>query len=81
MNAVDTLVGKIVDAIVNPILTLFFVLSVLLFLFGMIRFLFNRVSAKEQEDGKQHMIWGVVGMAIMVSAWAIVNLLQATLTP
>jgi len=42
------------------------------FLFGVSQ------GSDKKEDGKQHMLWGVIGMFIMVAAMAIIRLILNT---
>ncbi len=63
--------------ILNPILGLLFAVGTLMFVFGIVEFMFglsNEGSGKK-EDGKRHMLYGLVGMFIMASSWAIVKLI------
>lgn len=75
---VDTFVDKIVSNIVNPLIGLIFAGALIYFMYGVVEFVLNRDKDEKRTEGKQHMIWGVVGMAIMVSAFGIINLLMST---
>ena len=76
---VCTFVGKISVAIINPLLALFFAAGLLLFVWGIIEFLGGlSEDSEKKEDGKRHMLWGVIGMFIMVAALAIINLITNT---
>ncbi len=76
----EPIVAKIVEVIVNPILTLMFILAILLFLWGIFRFVSNDEGATGREQGKQNMIWGVVGLLIMVSAYGIIAFIKTSLS-
>lgn len=78
-NAIATLSNNIVNALVNPILILLFVVGLLVFTFGIVEFLWSLSSGGENKDsGKRHMVYGLVGMFVMVSAYAIVMLIKQT---
>lgn len=79
MDRVDIYIQKILDVVVNPLLTMLFAVAVLIFLFGMVRFLANMDNEEIKTAGKRHMVFGVAGMAIMVSAYAIVAVIQNTI--
>ena len=70
------IIKKVNDAILTPIIVLLFALAVAYFLFGLMKFILNQDSEEDQAAGKQHMLWGVVGLAIMVSVWGILNLIS-----
>ncbi len=82
MNATD-LTKALSTYIVNPLLLLLFAVGLLVFIFGVVEFLFNLNvggggEGTNKNNGKQHMLWGVFGMFVMASALAILNLLQGT---
>lgn len=75
----DNLVGAISDVIIEPLIWLIFTIATLYFLFGLVKFILSRDNQTERKKGQSHMFWGIVGMAIMVSAWGIINLIIGTL--
>lgn len=77
MQNLTQLAGKMVSAILNPILGLFFAVGTLVFVFGIVEFMLGLAneSLDKKEAGKQHMLYGLIGMFVMVSAWAIVALI------
>jgi len=78
-SAFDTLLSKILSNVVTPIIYLLFALAVVYFLLGMIKFLQNVDNVQKRAEGQQNMIWGVVGIFIMVSAKGIINVILSTL--
>ncbi len=69
---------------INNLLTQFyavlFILVTVYFFWGVVQFVRSSASGgKEMEEGKQHMIWGIVGMAVMLGAWGIVRILQSVI--
>ena len=77
MNGVEQLVGKFVEVIINPLLALIFAAGLLVFVYGIVEFLWglsNETDAKN--TGKKHMFWGVVGMFVMVAAYAIIAIIK-----
>lgn len=71
-----TIIQKVNDAILTPIIVLLFALATGYFLFGLMKFIMNQDNDEAQSEGKKHMLWGVVGIAIMVSVWGILNLIN-----
>lgn len=74
----EQIVERFTNAIVNPALALLFTVGLLVFAWGVIEFLIglNISESDKKEEGKKHMLWGVVGMFIMVSAWAILGIID-----
>lgn len=80
MGNVDALVSKVTVAIINPILALLFAAGLLVFMWGIVQFLIGLSGDSEsKDDGKRHMLWGVIGMFVMVAAVAIVNLVASSI--
>lgn len=77
---VGELIGKVNQVIINPLITFLFALAVIIFLFGMVKFLANRnTSSDAASEGKKSMIWGIVGMMIMASVFGILEFIANTL--
>ncbi len=75
----QTIVNNLTNAIVNPLILLLFSAGLLVFFWGVIEFLFslNMSGESSKEDGKKHMLWGLVGMFVMVSAYAIIGFIAS----
>ncbi len=81
--AVDTtafahVVDPIIVHVVYPILELLFGLAILFFVWGVLQLVFGGDDAEKRGRGKLTMIWGTIGMAIMVSAWGIIYMVSNT---
>ena len=65
-----------VDFVLEYINILVYILSLLTFLvfvWGLTMFIFNADSATNNKKGKDLMIWGIVGLFIMLSVWGIIE--------
>ncbi len=71
--------AKVASEIINPLILFLFALAVVFFLWGMLEFLLNQQSDEKKTTGKSHMIWGIVGIAIMMGVWTILNIILNTL--
>ena len=68
-----------VSYIIDPTLMVLFTAGFLLFVYGIVEFMYAMAKGGTAgEEGKQHMIWGVVGMVIMSSVWGIIGLINNT---
>ena len=68
-----TLAQGFTDAIWGSVVPLLFSLCFLVFLWGIAKFISNAGDAKTHQDGKMMMIWGLVGLFVMVSYLAILR--------
>ncbi len=75
MTSVSSFVSVISTNIINPILELIFASGLLLFLVGVVQFLIALYQGNNdvKKKGQQHLLWGVLGMFVMLSAVAILH--------
>jgi|SRR3989344_3238644 len=78
MEQATLIVQKVVQYIVNPAIMVVFSFGLLIFVFGLVEFLLALSKGGDVKDGRQHMLWGVLGMFIMVSVFGIIRLLSDT---
>ena len=75
MDALITFVGKVVDLIINPFIVLLFTAALFLFFLGMVQFILGASDETKRHMGKRHMVWGVIGLFIMVGVFGIMAVL------
>lgn len=71
------LADRLSNVIINPILALLFAVALLVFFWGIFQFIWGSQSETKNE-GKMHLLWGILGMFIMVVAYTILRLIQNT---
>ena len=75
---VDSFVRSVNANIINPLIIFLFALAVAYFLFGVFKFIANQENEEKKTEGKQHMLWGIVGITIMMGVFAILNIIMTT---
>jgi uncharacterized membrane protein YidH (DUF202 family) len=78
-SALSAFIGKVDTYIINPLIALLFALAIVYFLYGCLEFIMNQENEEKKTTGKGHMLWGVVGIVIMVGVFAILNLITHTI--
>lgn len=78
MQATSDLIGRFVTYILNPIILVVFAAGFFLFMWGLVKFMWSLNSGKPDAEGKSHMLWGIVGMVVMVSVEGIVLMIDST---
>ena len=73
------IVGKVNQYKINPLIILLFVLALVYFLYGLVEFLSSANAEKDRTLGKDHMLWGIFGMFIMISVFAILKIIANTI--
>ncbi len=74
MSATASFIARVNDALINPLIALIFVAALLYFLWGLFMFISTAGEDTKRAEGKQHMLWGIIGMVIMVSVFAILRI-------
>lgn len=74
------LLQNILDNIVNPFITLLVAVAIIYFLYGVFKFVQNAASSDERKSGGMNMLWGAVGLFIMITAYGILNLILGTIS-
>lgn len=49
------------------------------FVYGLALYLINGDNESKRSEGRQFILWGAIGIAVLVSVWAIVNIMLSTL--
>lgn len=76
--SIGTLLGKISQYILNPIIVLGFVVATIVFFYGIVKFIANADSDAERETGKRSIVYGLVGLFIMLSVYGILHFVLNT---
>lgn len=76
-----TLLNNIKTQILNPIILLFLGVALLIFLYSLVIFFLEKDSASSnRKELYNRMIWGVIGLAIMVSVFGIMQFIVSTIS-
>jgi len=75
----DGFIRNVESMIIDPIIGLLFALAIVYFLYGVFEFLSNQANEEKKTTGKSHMIWGVIGITIMMGVWTILSIVLNTL--
>jgi hypothetical protein len=65
--------SKLTDAIIGPVVTLVVALAVVLFMWGVFELIKGAGDPEVRQKGQQHILWSVVGLAIMFSVYGILR--------
>jgi len=81
MLTTTVIAQRLTNLIINPLIALVFAAGLLVFFWGVIEYLLalNANGSASKEDGKRHMLWGLIGMFVMVAAYALFNFLVSNI--
>lgn len=76
--AAQGIVSRIEDAILFPLMTLLVSVALLVFMWGVFEYIRGGDSDTARAKGRMHMLYGVIGFVVMVSAYAILKIAAGT---
>jgi FtsH-binding integral membrane protein len=74
----DTVLLRINYYIINPLIRILFAVAFVIFVAGVIQYVLKRDSIDAKEQGRKHIMWGLIGLAIMTSVFFIIRILTST---
>jgi len=78
-DAFDTVLFRINANIVNPAIEFAFIIATVIFLWGVFQFIAGANDKDKRQEGKDHILWGIVGFVIMFGVYGIINILANSL--
>jgi uncharacterized ion transporter superfamily protein YfcC len=76
--AAENLVKNISGVIVNPLIILMFTFALVGFLWGVREYVSGADNPETRAKGTQHIMWGIIGMALMFMSFTIVRIVLNT---
>lgn len=73
-----SLVAKLESAILFPLMTLLSAAAFLIFLWGAYQFVLGAEDGSAREEGRRHMLYGIIGLLIIISAYGILKIAAGT---
>jgi TRAP-type C4-dicarboxylate transport system permease small subunit len=74
MSALNSFLDKVVAQIINPIILLLGAGAFIVFIWGVFEFILNAGNEDKRSEGKQAIMWGLIGLVIIFGAYGIINL-------
>lgn len=78
MEALSGFIARVVSLIIQPLVVLVFTAGVAYFVWGIAMYIWNADNADERKKGTQHLLWGVLGVVIMVGVIGILRIVTST---
>jgi hypothetical protein len=71
VEVAQSFMDRINEVILYPLITLLLAVALLIFLWGAFQFVLGANNPSAREAGQKHILYGIIGMVVMVSAYAI----------
>lgn len=75
----DNILTRVNTYILNPLIEFMFVVAFAYFLWGVLQYFLYQDSEDSRKIGKNHILWGLVGLLIMTGFWGIIQIIAGTL--
>lgn len=62
----------------KTVIPLLFAIAMVIFIWGVVQFVINGDDAEKKEKGRTFMIWGIIGLTVMVGMWGLVGVVART---
>lgn len=75
-------VGEFITFLIGPLTYLIYILfsvAILVFFWGIVVFIAHAGDERKVEEGKGFIVWGIVGIFVLVSIWGILGYIQSSL--
>lgn len=77
--SVGTLMQSINRVIINPVILLMFSIAIVYFLYGVVQYLISPDDEELRTTSKSHMLYGIIGIFIMMSVFGIMRVIMNSL--
>jgi len=71
-------VARVNEVLLVPVILFLMALAFMWFLWGLAVYVFKADNETERATGRKHMLWGIVGLLVMISALTIIRIGLAT---
>ena len=72
------IIDSFAEIIGQSLVTLLFGMALAAFIWGVIRMVIAQGDQNKREEGKKWLVWGILGMFIIVGLWGIIGFLSST---
>jgi len=78
LTTAQSFVGEFNRIILFPVIALLFAVALLVFMWGCYLYIIKAGEPAARAEGQKHIMWGIIGMFIMLSAYAILAIAANT---
>lgn len=78
LTETGTLITR-VGELIQSLITIVGALALLVFMWGLVKFIFSQGNETAKTEGKKVMVWGLIALFVMVSVWGIIGFIQSDL--
>ena len=72
------ILGLVLGIINGLLVPLLFAVAFIIFLYGVFKYFIKDAASADKSEGARFILYGILGFAIMISVWGLVNLVVGT---
>jgi hypothetical protein len=76
---ISVLIDRVSNYVLNPVIALLFALALVYFFWGVTELIRGAEEDAARTKGQQHILWGLIGMLIMVGVGGIIAIIKNTI--
>lgn len=80
LTVLNNFLSKVVVQVINPLILLLAASAFVVFLWGVFGFIAHAGDAGKREEGRDAILWGLIGLVIIFGVYGIINLVLGTFT-
>jgi hypothetical protein len=74
----ETLLNKIAEFILNPLIILGFVIATAYLFYGIVQMIWGAADGADLEKNRKNVMYGIIGLFVMFSVYGVLRLILAT---
>lgn len=72
-------VNTLNDVFIFPLIALLGAVALLVFMYGCLEYVLGAENPQARDTGRKHIVWGIVGLLIIISAYTILSIVLNSL--
>lgn len=78
-TTITDVINQKIFPVLNTIIPLIIAIAVVIFLVGVVKYITAGGDEERRKEARNVMIYGIIGLFVMIAVWGLVNLLKDTL--
>lgn len=78
-RSISDIISGTIRPIIDIVVPLLIAVAVVIFLYGVVRYMTSGSDDEKRKEARSVMLYGIIGLFVMVSIWGLVSILSDTL--
>jgi len=77
-STITGIINAAKNKVLVPLITLLIISATVIFIWGIIKYISAASDSKKIGEARQFMLWGIIGLFVIVAMWGLVKIIQTT---